>query len=235
MKQVRILHIGKTGGTAIRAAIRPHIKNGKSRHDIAMLSHGFDIVRASVEFPCADLIFFVRDPVKRFVSGFNSRLRMGRPRYNSPWSAAENRAFSRFNKVNSLGEALSAELQKDRDDAIKAIMSISHTRRGYLHYLKSIYMLEKLSPRIIFIGRQEYLDSDVDSAKSLLGIEDDIVLPTDDVGAHRTPRNHQNKLSFVAHRNLSKYLHEEYEIYNWCLNNREKIFKRAKRNNQKAN
>ncbi len=35
------------------------------------------------------IIFFLRDPTSRFVSGFYSRQRQGQPRYYSPWSSDE--------------------------------------------------------------------------------------------------------------------------------------------------
>ena len=72
------------------------------------------------------------------------------------------------------------------------------------------------------------MDSDVESMKPLLGIEDDIVLPKDDVGAHRTPKNYRYKLSDVSRRNIEKCLDNEYKIFDWCLANRERLFERAK-------
>ena len=53
-------------------------------------------------------MFFVRDPISRFVSGFNSRLRKGLPKMYFPWAPGEKLAFSRFATPNQLALALSS-------------------------------------------------------------------------------------------------------------------------------
>jgi len=69
-----MIHIGKTGGTALKSVLSHHNKMQTTdpielyRHEMTLpiLVNSSHITRA---------LFFVRDPVSRFVSAFNSRLR----------------------------------------------------------------------------------------------------------------------------------------------------------------
>ena len=86
---VHFLHIGKTGGSAIKAALRDF----RETHDIALHPHWVP----AETVPAHERFFFcVRDPVTRFVSAFNSRLRMGKPTGFVEWDADEEWAFARF-------------------------------------------------------------------------------------------------------------------------------------------
>ena len=70
---VHFLHIGKTGGTAIKAALKaypPAVTLHVHPHRFALA----DVPRGERVF------FFVRDPLSRFVSAFHSRKRRGLPR-----------------------------------------------------------------------------------------------------------------------------------------------------------
>src|SRR5205823_2768329 len=98
---VNLLHVGKTGGTAVKHALRTALHAGG--YCIRLCRHG---VRLRDVPPGEKVVFFVRDPASRFVSGFYSRLRQGRPRYTSPWSRAEKAAFGRFGTPNDLAAAL---------------------------------------------------------------------------------------------------------------------------------
>ena len=41
-----------------------------------------------------EVVVILRDPVARFVSGFNSRQRQGMPKHFNAWKPAEERAFA---------------------------------------------------------------------------------------------------------------------------------------------
>ncbi len=147
------LHIGKTGGTALRAVLEQHAARS-GQDSMRKLPHKFTLHRVIYEFPEAQIGLFVRDPVQRFVSGFLSRRRCGRPRYNSTWSVEETRAFTMFPTPTQLGEALAR-----RDpEAICAVAAIQHTRRNLAHYLHDVSTLERFRGRIGFIGRLDRLE-----------------------------------------------------------------------------
>ena len=89
---IHFLHIGKSGGTAIKHALNDakHVESGLS---FVLHPHS---TRLS-DIPVGDKVLFtLRDPLSRFCSGFYSRLRKGQPRYNFEWSEGESRAFSKF-------------------------------------------------------------------------------------------------------------------------------------------
>jgi hypothetical protein len=102
-QRAHFLHPGKTGGTALKAALAPVALDG--RYEIHL--HRHNVLLSDISL--GDRVFFsVRAPLDRFVSGFNSRRRQGRPRYDIPWSAAEERAFTTFTSPDALGRALSS-------------------------------------------------------------------------------------------------------------------------------
>ena len=76
-RNVHLLHIGKTGGTAVKAAVRQSDANG------SLLIHPHEVTLRDIA-PGDDVIFFVRNPVDRFVSGFFSRKRQGQPGHFVP-------------------------------------------------------------------------------------------------------------------------------------------------------
>src|SRR6056297_1213665 len=97
-KPVHFLHIRKAGGTAIKEAL----KDIAVKQNVILHPHKTRLK----DIPEGEKVFFfLRNPVSRFVSGFNSRLREGKPRYNSPWNEGEKVAFSRFPTANDLAEA----------------------------------------------------------------------------------------------------------------------------------
>ena len=86
--------------------------------------------------PEDDFFFFcVRDPVSRFVSGFLSRQREGRPRYVIRWREDEKLAFSRFDSANGLAVALTAG-GRQQQEAEEAMGAIRHVRDSYWTWFK---------------------------------------------------------------------------------------------------
>jgi len=94
-RPLHFLHIGKTGGTAVKHALKPVAAPGY------LMLHGHD-VRLHDVAPDEQVFFFLRDPLSRFVSAFYSRQREGRPRYVVPWTPDEEAAFGRFRTANEL-------------------------------------------------------------------------------------------------------------------------------------
>src|SRR5690242_20312382 len=89
------LHVGKTGGTAVREALAPYAEAGRFH----LIFHPHRVTLHDV--PEDDgFVFIVRDPLGRYVSGFYSRKREGRPYYDRPWNDAERAAFERFETPN---------------------------------------------------------------------------------------------------------------------------------------
>jgi hypothetical protein len=215
---VYFLHIGKTGGSAIKYALRNHLKTEQYINEL--LPHS---VRLK-DIPNGEkVVFVVRDPVSRFISGFNSRKRQGRPHYNIPWSPDEEAAFKQFDTANELAKALYSEDKEMRNVAMKAIRSIRHIKNSYWDWFGSeAYFLSRISD-VFFIGFQENLGDDFEILKEMLGLPESVKLPESDVEAHRNPRDLDINLEDEAVANLKEWYAREYDFLNLCKDWREKF------------
>ena len=158
--------------------------------------------------------FFIRSPLERFVSGFLSRQRQGKPRYYYPWTAGEHAAFTRFPSVNDLAEALSANGPQGCY-AEQAMKEIRHLARPLTLWLEDERYLHLRRSNIFFVGFQERLESDFFTLRKLLGLPGAAVLPTDEVAAHRAPANSNRHLSEEAKENVHRW-YEETSLYDYC-------------------
>ena len=208
---VHLLHIGKTGGTAVKHAIKSNpvttaylIRRHGHRTGLRHIPNGQRVV------------FFLRDPQTRFVSGFYSRLREGRPRFNNPWSPVERSIFERFPTPNALAHGLFSEDPEERRHAEQATRTIAHVRDSYMRWFESEeYLLSRLAD-IFFIGFQETLNDDFQQLKSKLGLPDSLALPDDDILAHRSPTDLDRKLDPEAVRNLRRWYDADYQLVEFC-------------------
>lgn len=208
---VHILHIGKTGGTAVKHALKSH----PVTTDYLIRRHGHRTGLRQIP-KGQNVIFFLRDPQTRFVSAFYSRLREGRPRYNNPWAAGEKIIFERFPTPNQLALALSSEDDEERSLAEKAMRSIAHLRDSYFRWFDSEeYFMSRLSD-IFFIGFQETLNHDFQQLKSKLGLPDTLALPDDDVLAHRSPTELDRTLATQAVQNLTRWYAADRKFVDLC-------------------
>ncbi len=216
MIEYGVLHNRKTAGTALKDVIeRQHQRTPMMK--VAYFGHAMTFARFIHEYPASQAIFFVRDPISRFISGFYSRLRQGAPRYHFPWSRREAKAFRRFATPNQLAEALSSLNLYKRYCALSAMKSIGHIKHTYTDFLGPLEFLQQQASRIAFIGHQPEFDADLIHLRSLLHIDDDIIAPMDEKRAHRNPADVDKQLSEKAQHNLSKWYKEDYAIYHWCL------------------
>jgi hypothetical protein len=214
-KKINFIHIGKTGGTAVRTPLRDFIKTAPELK-IMLPPHKVGLREAIAQNPDCEVVFFIREPVSRFISGFNSRLRKGLPRHFTEWNAAEKAAFEIFKTPNSLAEGLGSWFSSRRKAAEDAMQAMRHTRWGYEYYLGSVQLLEREADRILFIGSQEELDSDFEVLKKVLQMGPEYILPEDSVSAHRAPDNLEKYVSPKGKRNLMKHYQADYKIYEWC-------------------
>lgn len=212
---VHILHILKAGGTAIRTALAPLAAQR------GILLHKHDVTLADIP-PGEPIVLVVRDPISRFVSGFNSRLRKGLPRHNNPWSPDEEAAFNRFAMPNALAEALSGD-EEARTAALHAMESITHLRYRLDYWLVSSDYLSSRSQDILLIVSQDRLDADFERLRSILRLPHSVALPQDDIGAHRTPPGYSIFLSDLALQNLREWYAGDLQIYRKCIDIRDSL------------
>ena len=210
-KFIHFIHIGKTGGSAIKYALEPYFRY--HNYVIYPHSHSFKMKDAPEG---EGVIFFLRDPLTRFVSGFNSRLREGQPRLYSPWTPDEVTAFERFSTPNQLAESLSDSVTSEREFAEFAMKGIKHVRNHYWDWFTDEKYFASRKKDIFFIGFQETLDIDFEILKKKLNLPVKAALPVNDVVAHRTPQNLDKRLSDLAVRNLTKWYAQDYEFIEKC-------------------
>jgi hypothetical protein len=200
------LHVGKAAGTALKYALTDVERS--SRYRLILHTH-FTRLDA---VPEDDFFFFcVRDPISRFLSGFLSRQREGRPRYVIPWREDEKTAFSRFDSADGLAVALSAggRRQQEAEDAMGAIR---HVRDSYWTWFKDPHYFRQRSDHVLWVGRQESLD--VESLSSSLGVKA-LHLPDDPVVAHLNTEE-KPALSDLARENLRNWYAKDYEFLELC-------------------
>lgn len=183
-QNVHFLHLRKTGGTAIKAALASHLVTPNAvihlhphRITLNSIPHGHRIV------------FVTRDPVRRFVSGFTSRLNQGAPAHHVPWTPAEAIAFTRFPDPNSLALALDPA-HPMHPEALDAMSAISHIRCSYWDWFHDENTFQQRRDDILFIGRTERLDDDFGTLKALLELPNHLELPRDPAASNRgTPQS----------------------------------------------
>lgn len=211
-----LLHISKTGGTALGETLEPFAGKVRKR------GHRFTLARVPRDHK---VHFVVREPVERFVSGFNSRLRKGLPRHDRPWSPAEEVAFSRFSTPNALAEALSGPAE-DRLAAREAMSNIVHTSLRLTDTLGSLDEFESRRGQVAWIGHMPTLDSDFEMLKAHLHLPAETRLPSDPVRSHVTPQGYSTTLSEIGRANLRAWYKDDFPVYEACLRRREELLAR---------
>ena len=120
-RTVHYLHIGKNAGTKVSEIVAAV---NSQTPEVQMIKHSHHVALGAI--PDGDPYFFsIRNPMKRFFSGFYSRKRKGQPRFYAEWSPHEEQAFAAFEHANDLAEALYEDSDAGHK-AFAAIRSIQH-------------------------------------------------------------------------------------------------------------
>jgi hypothetical protein len=185
---VHFIHVSKTGGTAVKHAIR----ESRRRRGGRLLSpwgpvrghhHDFRLC----EVPRGDkAVVPLRDPISRFQSGFYSRQREGAPRFKSKWSDEERQSFEWFPTPGSLADALAEPPSEARARAEFAMKSIRHLRRRLTLWTGEPPYLRSHLDTVLYVARQETLEDDWERLKELLDLPSEVVLPRGKRTGHRT-------------------------------------------------
>ena len=218
---IHFLHIGKTGGSGVRYSLRNNLQNANSLKNILKLDeyviflHPHNVKIRDV--PKGEkIVFFLRDPVGRFVSGFYARKRKDQPRYYYNWTPAEKVAFSHFNTPNQLAITLSSDDESERTIAQSAMNGIGHVKQHYSFWIESETYLMSRRSDILFIGFQENLTQDFKILKSKLNLPDNIKLPEDDLNSHRSLKGEDKTLEDRAVENIRDWYSDDYKILSLC-------------------
>lgn len=214
--RVQFLHVSKTGGTTLKQMLlRASITTTGDGRPIVLNRHQVTMPAALARGNQDQVAFFLRHPVPRFVSGFNSRLRQGAPAHVAPWRADEKIVFKRFRAANEVAEALSAMNLELQNRAIHAMNALTHTRWKIVDWLVSPAYLEPRLDRIAFVGFQETFDEDVVGFFTRLGLGE-----PDVAHHHEAPATDSTELSETAQRNLRSWYADDIALYEWALERR---------------
>jgi uncharacterized membrane protein YkvA (DUF1232 family) len=210
-RPLHVLHIGKTGGTALKHALLEH----RNSSGYELLLHGHDVRLANIP-PGERFMFAIRDPLGRFVSAFNGRLREDRPRYHYPWREEERLAFALFRTPNDLAVALSASDRMRRNQAEAAMRGIGHVKSTYSLWFPDEHAFLSRVPDLFFIAFQERLDEDFEQLKQKLGLPPELELPKTELDAHQTPLGFDKELNAVARGNLRGWYARDLAFVEVC-------------------
>ena len=210
-KKTHFLHIGKTGGTAVKAALKGHEEGGNR----ALVFHNHWTGMNEIP-PGEDIVFFLRDPISRFVSAFYSRKRKGLPRYHGEWTAAEEKIFTTFETPNALACALAEPSSPHHALARQAMKVVRHLNRHYSVWCGEPEAFRARSGDVLFVGFQETLAADFERLKRLLDLPATIALPADDYTAHRNPADLDRSLDERALGCLRNWYRADFEFLALC-------------------
>jgi hypothetical protein len=211
---VHFIHVSKTGGTAVRHAIRECLR---SRGGLLLSPwgavcghrHGFRLC----DVPRGDkAIVPLRDPITRFQSGFYSRQREGRPRYRIKWSDEERQSFEWFPTPGSLADALAESPSQARARAEFAMKSIRHLRRRLTLWTGEPRYLRRHLDTVLYVARQETLDDDWERLKELLDLPREVMLPRGERARHRTTYPDDARISEKGAAALRAWYATDYEV-----------------------
>jgi hypothetical protein len=211
---VHLIHVSKSGGSALRFAIREARKKAGGQLETEWGPvWGHDHRFRMIHVERGDkVIFALRDPATRFVSGFYSRLRKGAPRYDLGWSAAEQQAFEWFKTPQALADALAGADEETRRRAVFAMGAIVHVNRPMTRWLGSPAYLYRNLDKVLYVARQESLAEDFEQIKEILDLPREQMLPDDDIIAHRTAYPDDRTLSEQGLRALQLWYAADYEL-----------------------
>jgi hypothetical protein len=202
-RTVHVLHIGKTGGSAIKHALSQAPENPS----LQLILHSHDTALDAID-PAEPVVFSLREPVGRFVSAFLSRQRCGQPRYFFPWSELEQRVFTAFSTPEELALSLADRSDRHHSLALEAMEGIRHFRR-LNKWLGSETFLRSRASQILFVTFQETLNRDFETLRQVLDLPATVSLPTDDVQAHRNPSGPGKQIAAAGQAALNNWYAED--------------------------
>ena len=205
------LHLGKTGGGSVRQLLAP------IRSQWAGVGHHGTLDEIHQRWPDAPIVFFARDPVTRFVSGFNNfRRAVVHKETGKLPSRIELVAYTLFATANDLAEGLASD-----DEHTRSAAEWANSRLGFLSNrltanLDSAATVDRHRPHIALIGLFERFDVSVTAMRAALDLPTTLHLPTTESSAHRGLRHLSTRLSPVGEAAVAHWYRADIELYEHC-------------------
>lgn len=204
-------HLGKTGGGSVRQFLRP------IRTRWAGVGHEGTLDGIAMQWPGVPIVFFVRDPVTRFVSGFNNFRRgvVHKPLGKVP-SQIELIAYTAFPTANHLAEALASDDERLRSTAEWAMGSLGFLANHLTHNLGSPTTVDLHLADIALIGLFEDFAPSVESMRVALHLPEHLRLPDDESRAHRGLSHVASGLSPAGRAAIADWYRDDIVLYEHC-------------------
>lgn len=218
----QFLHIGKTGGTTIKAVLRslPY----EHRPKFVLLGHHLTLAEAIAAQPDMPVFFSVRRPETLFVSAFNSRLRQGMPQYDIRWTPRQRKMFSLFKTPNELAEALSAEdpSLKDRTHSQGTPVGTWAVSKRLRSPASSCWR-KQYEAHIAFILLQEQLEEDLLAFTARVGVPLESAEVAPGQRFHASLPGDETGLSETGLANVRRWYQAHQDIYDWCRDRHDRM------------
>jgi hypothetical protein len=212
-KQFGFLHIPKTGGTSLISFGQQLVDKG---HPFPVsFGHSWRIHEIRSYFPKIKLTLMLRDPLERMVSGYNSRLRQGRPSYNSMWTPAEAAVMAMLPSSRHLLDAMLSEDQFSISAVAYARKKVSHLRWNYCFYFKNPEFVRKNASLFQLVGHMRNFGQFVNRMAELCETPDALVRELYHK-MHDSPEKSSSVLDHYSQEEISRLraaMAEEYAIY----------------------
>ena len=215
--RLHFIRVSKTGSTTMKSLTKEYNAARPHGRTVVFSSHRVTMPAILGTYPTDQVVFFLRDPIARFVSGFNSRLREGKT--GKPVHSPQERlTFSRFATPNDLAEALSSSVNRVQDQAYAGIESMMHSSVHYRGWVGDAAYLERRLDRIAFIGRQESFDADVRRLFESLGWTREAPIEV----LHKAPPTASLLVSELGEKNLRAWYADDYKLLEWATTHRDR-------------
>ena len=163
------VHIPKTGGTGIGEFFNGLAREIGPERVPTKFAHPWTVAEILEQFPEIRLHFVVRDPLERAVSGFLSRLRMGRPLHDHTWNLDEAVSFSFFAEPQEFLRGLISDDERLRSAALFAYANIPHLKRNYVYYFQSVGFVSRVEKNIGSVRRIDRMALFLDDMIAITG------------------------------------------------------------------
>lgn len=211
------LHIPKTGGSGVNALGRSLQEHGFKSP--CVFSHGWKMEEVLKHFPDIKISFVLRDPLSRMISGFNSRLRQGRPTYNNIWTPAEAAAFNLFPSVGHLLDAMLAEDEFSKSAVAYTMRNVTHLRWNYGFYFKNTDTVRSNRSSFELIGTMDNMDGFIKGYTAMAGAPESTAAELYEK-RHEAKVRSEDELGRFSEEDISRirdFLGKDYRIYRELL------------------
>ena len=213
-------HLAKNGGGSITWFLRP------IRDTWYHAGHRETLPGLAARFPNAPIVFFVRHPVSRFVSGFYNLHRARSQGVRRLPTAADTIGFHLFPTPNDLLDGLRSDDDWTRSAAEYAINNLPFLRNPLVNNLVSTDTVDAHLPQIAFIGTQENFEASVEAMRTVLSLPSTLSLTTHERKSHRSPASLRTAISDENREVLLNWYRDDLVLYEHCVRIHERQMER---------